>query len=148
MFKLATSRTRSEPATAIEFFPGTHDLGLATASGLWAVADVGGRTAPRSAWRTPPEEAFDAVAVAGGARQLYAVTRAGTILIVPLERGEPVSLSCECRPAGLARMAGNVFRLTGPVNGAIKLFDADSTAVLFAPIRPVDLVNRSGGRSR
>jgi len=135
-------------ATAIEFFPGSHDLGLATARGLWVVADVGGRTAPESLWEAPAEGSFDALGVAGGRDRLYAVTRAGTILIVPADRGEVVRLSCECAPVGLARMAGNTFRLTGPVNGAIKLFDADSAAVLFAPIRPPDLSNRVGGRSR
>lgn len=135
-------------ATAVEFFPGTHDLGLATARGLWTVTDVGGRTMPTSVWLAQPEETFDAVAVAGGAHHLFAVTQAGTILMAPLEPGEAVRLQCECRPTGLARMAGNAFRLTGPVNGAIKLFDADSAAVLFAPIRPVDMSNRSGGRSR
>lgn len=135
-------------AAAVEFFPGSHDLGVATARGLWIVTDVGGRTAPRSLWQAPLEEAFDVIALAGAARRLYAATRAGTILMVPLGDGDVGRVSCECQPVGLARMAGNAFRLTGPVNNAIKLFDADSAAVYFAPIRPLDLSNRTGGRSR
>jgi hypothetical protein len=103
---------------------------------------------PQSLWQAAPEEVFDAVAVAGGARELYAVTRSGAVLIVSLELGETTRLDCACQPAGLARLAGNAFRLTGPVDGAIKLFDADSAAVLFAPIRPQDLSRRSGARSR
>jgi hypothetical protein len=136
-----------DAAVAIEFFPASYDLGLATARGLWLVADVGGRTALRPLWQATPEESFDALAVGGGVRQLHAVTRDGVVLTVPLE-GNVTRLDCQCQPLGLPRLGGNAFRLTGPVNGAIKLFDADSGAVWFAPIRPADSTDRLGGRSR
>lgn len=136
-----------ETAVAIQFFPASHDLVLATARGLWLVTDAGGRTAPRLLWQADPEEPFEALAVAGEAGRLHAVTRNGTILTVSPE-GDLTRLDCQCQPSGLSRLAGNVFRLTGLVNGAIKLFDADSGAVWFAPLRSPDSMDRLGGRSR
>lgn len=139
--------------TALEFFPGSHDLGLATERALWMVADVGGRNGSRAVWRMNSEDegTLQAVAVAGGRGKLHAATATGAVLTVPVNERETsgaVRVACECAPTGLARMAGNAFRLTGPVEGAIKLFDGDSGAVLFAPLRPVDTSNRLGGRSR
>ena len=121
--------------TAIAFFPGTHDLAAAGASGLQRVTGIGSfalvsTLAPFADSSAPAA----AVAVTQDNRLIIAVDRSGFVTAVLIESGAAITVDCGCSPEGLFAMGPSAFRLTGLADGAFKLFDAALGEVLLAPL--------------
>jgi len=122
-------------AAAIAFFPGTHDLALASSTGVQMLTGIGGFVV-LSSLLAPADSSLQPIAVAATSHSKTVVLadHSGLITAIDVGSGTATSTDCACQPAGLFGMAPSAFRLTELDAGAFKLFDAASGQILFVPI--------------
>jgi len=129
-----------DSATALAFFHASHNLALATATGFYTVADVGGRNLVGVPMPTAvpitavPINDARFVALTVNNRRAIVAGASGQITAFDLDTGTSLTTDCACTPEGLFAMGRNAFRLNSLKFGAFKLFDADTGEVLFAPL--------------
>jgi hypothetical protein len=119
-------------ATALAFFHGRPDLAVATPTAILTIAGVDGSAAPAVVFNGSLSPV--AIALSFDNLRLAAADRGGALLTIDLSTSASAALDCSCSPEGLFPMGGSVFRLTGLGPGALKLFDAATGDVLFAPL--------------
>ncbi len=122
-------------ASAVAFFHGSHDLVSASDRGVTRITDIGGTalitvldTAPQD---TPPPLALG---ITPDNARVLVIYRSGTLRNINLSVGAVTATLCECAPADLHPLGDMLFRLTGLENGSIKIYDAASGNVWFAPL--------------
>lgn len=130
------SRLPVEGATALAFFPGTHDLAAAGAFGLQKVTGVDGFAVASSLFTPAASSQLVAVAVAAtsDSRTLVLADQSGSVTAIDIASGAARASDCGCQPLGLFGMGPSAFRLTGLAGGAFKLFNAGSGEILFVPL--------------
>ena len=119
-----------DAVAALAFFPGKHDLAVASSS-LVVVTGIGGFAI------VSPLASISgaaAIAVALDGRSVIAANAGGSITVVQIESGAATTVDCGCTPEGLNGLSLSAFRLTGVEGGAFKLFDTATGEVLFAPL--------------
>ena len=133
------NRLPVDSVAALAFFPGTHDLAMASAEGMKRLTGVDG-FAILSNLLVSSEASLHPVAIAATAdnRSVVLADRNGTITTVDIGSGAVATYDCGCQPEGLYGMGPSAFRLTSLQNGAIKLLDVARGEILFAPLAPVD----------
>jgi len=104
---------------------------------LW-MRDVPGavQIVPLAGEREGVSRPVGVAATADGQRVIVANSDPGGVLTVDLPDSRIARISCECVPSGLYRLSGKaVFRLNGPSEGPIAVFDGDSAEarVVFVP---------------
>jgi hypothetical protein len=120
---------------ALAFFHGRPDLAVATPTAILTIAGVGGSAVPAVVYNGSASPLSPvAIALSFDNLRLAAADRGGALLTVDLSTGAAAALDCSCSPEGLFPMGGSVFRLTGLGPGALKLFEAATGDVLFAPL--------------
>jgi hypothetical protein len=120
---------------SLAFSPGGHGLAVASAAGVFWIADTSGLGTVSTLF-DPAGEMFRPVGVAVSADQakVLAADQSGSVISIALAGGAATTIACHCQPEGLFGMGAGVFRLTGLSGGSIRLFEAASGRVLFAPV--------------
>ncbi|MEO8049630.1 MAG: hypothetical protein ABI833_04370 [Acidobacteriota bacterium] len=135
----------SGAAEAVCFFHGRNDVAAITPSQVVLIADIAGAVTPNVIWSKPDDLPADPAAAApvevavGFAtsfdnRYLSVAGNLGSLSTFDLTAGTSVGLNCACSPANLYGMGGPLFRVTGLIDGVVKVFDASINEVWFVPL--------------
>jgi hypothetical protein len=128
-----------ESVAAVAFFQGRGDLAVSIPHQVLTLRSADGfnvRSALYDSGDWQPDVA--ALAVSPDNTSVILADRTGWIVSIDAASGNAVKVDCGCRPEGLFGMGQSAFRLTGLDNGAIRLFDAVRSEVLFAPLALAD----------
>jgi hypothetical protein len=130
------------PVSAMAFRPRTHDAIVAIAQNNQVSLILHTADIPQIQLLAGPDDGIlQPLAVAfslDGLRALIA-NSGGNLVQLDLSGAPPQSFSCQCKIAGLHRLAGSsVFRLTDPSGGPLIVFDGDAPQprILFVPAAP------------
>jgi hypothetical protein len=116
---------------ALAFAPGAHDLAAANAAGIHLITGVDSRASVATVFGA---EDLMPVGVAIAGDRVLAAGQRGALVAVDPGSGARSVIECHCRPEGLYGVSPGLFRLTGLEDGAVRLFDAASNQILFAPL--------------
>jgi DNA-binding beta-propeller fold protein YncE len=129
------NRLPVESAAAIAFFPGTHDLALASSAGVQMLTGIGGFVVASTLLASADSSLQPmAVAATSDSKAVVLTDHSGLLTAIDIGSGTATTSDCACQPAGLFGMGPSAFRLTGLDAGAFKLFDAASGQILFVPL--------------
>jgi len=130
------------PVSAMAFRPRTHDAIVAIPQNNQVSLILHAADIPEIQLLAGPDDGIlQPLAVAfslDGLRALIADS-GGNLVQLDLSGTPPQSLSCQCKIAGLHRLAGSsVFRLTDPSLGPLIVFDGDAPQprIVFVPAAP------------
>ena len=125
-----------DSAAALAFFPGTHNLAVAGASGVQMVTGIEGFAVVSNLLTPAGSSPLMAVGVAAtsGNKTLLLADQSGSVTSIDIASGATTASDCGCQPLGLFGMGPSAFRLTGLDGGAFKLFDSASGEILFVPL--------------
>jgi len=136
----------SGAAEAVCFFNGRNDVAVLTPNQVILITDIAGAVAPNVIWSkpndpppvdpatAPPVQVAVGFATSFDNRYLSIAGNLGALSTFDLTAGTSIGKSCDCMPTGLSAMGGSLFRLTGLIDGAAKVFDVSTNEVLFVPL--------------
>jgi len=129
------NRLPVESAAAIAFFPGAHDLALASSAGVQMLTGIGGFVVVSNLLASADSSLQPvALVVTSDGKTLLLADHSGLVTAIDVGSGTATASDCACQPVGLFGMAPSAFRLTGLDAGSFKLFDAASGQILFVPL--------------
>jgi hypothetical protein len=118
-------------ANGLAFFHNQATLAITTSTGVSTVGLPGAalQTIYASARTLPPA----GLAVSFDNQRIAIAEYSGTLTSVDLAGNVSSALDCTCAPAAMYGIGGSIFRITGPMLGAVRLFDAANNRILEVP---------------
>ena len=138
---------------AVAFFHGKQDATIITSSQVLTISDLGGQASSTLLWNNPspandaPAQVAVGFAVSADNQRITVTGDWGGVYTINLANNNEGSyVMCGCTPTGLASLGGSLYRLTGMVDGAVKVYDAAANQVWMVPLANTNTGANGGGQ--
>lgn len=123
----------SDRVFAMTFFAGQENLAVATGSGVYSIADVGGSAAVSTVFQAQAI-APTGLAVSSDNTTLVLTGRHGAIVSLNPATGASSRVDCGCTAEGAFPMGGSIYRITGVTGSVFRVFDISTSSVFQIPL--------------
>ncbi len=138
---------------AVAFFHARPDLAMITPRQVVTIAGVGQQSAVTVLWSNPnpptdaPAQTAVGFAVSSDNQRVSVTGNWGGIYTINLaSNNEGSYVMCGCTPTALASLGGTLYRLTGVVEGSVKVYDAAVNQVWTVPLANTAAGVNGGGQ--